>query len=388
MGWQIGLMGWQIGLMGWQMGRALLGLALRSDVYKHNTSSIGGQAAVPLAEKGNSMAMTITTTAPVRVADLGGWTDTWFAGEGRVCSVAVAPGARVELQLADSAGPVTLIVGSTGERYSFAAGEQPGRHPLLEAAVGALAPRAAATISVSSDVPPGSGLGTSAAVVVALLGALAAAAEMHLSPDELAAMAHGVETGLGLQSGVQDQWAAAWGGANDLSVRYPQVVRRPINLDDEVEAELSRRFVTVYLGHPHSSSTIHDEVITGLATNDPGPAMRRLRDAAAQGVGALAMGDLATYGEALIEHHEAVRSLHSGLISRAADAVVAVAKGCGATGWKANGAGGDGGSITVLGPSYELALGTLRQALSTMSGVQILDLLPTRHGVSSSVRAS
>ena len=38
------------------------------------------------------MARTVTATAPVRVCDLGGWTDTWFAGHGLVVNVAVAPG--------------------------------------------------------------------------------------------------------------------------------------------------------------------------------------------------------------------------------------------------------------------------------------------------------
>ena len=334
------------------------------------------------------MVTVITATAPVRVADIGGWTDTWFAGSGRVCNVAVAPGARVELRLGTAAGPVTIEVGSTGDRYSFAAGDRPGRHPLLEAAVAALPPRTEAAISVGASVPPGSGLGTSAAVVVALLTALAAGSGIRLSPDELAAMAHGVETGLGWQSGVQDQWAAAWGGINDLTVEYPNVARRALAIDREVAAELGRRLITVYLGRPHSSSTIHDEVITRLATSDPGPALRRLRDAAADGIGALALGDLARYGEALIEHHEAVRSLHPGLISTSTEAVIALATGCGAQGWKANGAGGDGGSLTLLGPAYPLALDTLRRALRTMSGVVILDLVPTMHGATASVEES
>jgi D-glycero-alpha-D-manno-heptose-7-phosphate kinase len=331
---------------------------------------------------------TIIATAPVRVADIGGWTDTWFAGSGRVCSVAVSPGARVELRLGAVAGPITLEVGSTGDRYSFAAGSRPGRHPLLEAAIAALPPRVEATISVGAFVPPGSGLGTSAAVVVALLAALAAGSDIRLSADELAAMAHGVETGLGWQSGVQDQWAAAWGGVSDLTVEYPHVTRRALTIDPDVAAELGRRLITVYLGRPHSSSTIHDEVITRLATSDPGPAMRRLRDAAADGIGALAIGDLGRYGEAMTDHHEAVRSLHAGLISRSTEAVIALATGCGAQGWKANGAGGDGGSVTLLGPAYPLALDTLRRALGTMSGVEILDLVPTMHGATASVEES
>ena len=47
------------------------------------------------------MARTVTATAPVRVCDLGGWTDTWFARRGLVVSIAVRPGATArELTLA------------------------------------------------------------------------------------------------------------------------------------------------------------------------------------------------------------------------------------------------------------------------------------------------
>ncbi len=327
------------------------------------------------------MPLTIIAVAPVRVADVGGWTDTWFAGRGRVCSIAVEPGARVELRETVAGGAITLLVGSTGERYSFAPGAGPGRHPLLEAAIATIPPRSGMTVSVGAEVPPGSGLGTSAAVVVALLGALAHASGVEIAPEELAAMAHGVETGIGRQSGVQDQWAAAWGGVNDLHVTYPGVVRRPVAIDDEVFADLRRRLVTVYLGRPHASSRLHEEVITGLATADPGPTLRRLREAAAHAVGALAIGELASYGEALIEHHEAMRRLHPALIPRAADAVVAVARGCGAVGWKSNGAGGDGGTITLVGPAYPPALRTLRETLGAMTGTRILELSPTGRGV-------
>jgi D-glycero-alpha-D-manno-heptose-7-phosphate kinase len=331
------------------------------------------------------MTTRIRTTAPVRVADLGGWTDTWFAGAGRVCSVAMEPGAFVDILLADAAGPITLIVGSTGERYSFTVGDQPGRHPLLEAAIAAMPIKSAATIEVGADVPPGSGLGTSAAVVVALLSGLAAARGMSLSPDELAAMAHGVETGLGLQSGVQDQWAAAFGGVNDLTVDYPNVFRREVAIDAETAGELSRRLMTVYLGTPHDSSQLHEEVITALAMSHPGNTFRRLREAAEDGARALALGDFSRYGAAIIDNHEAVRQLHPGLIGKQADMVIGLARACGALGWKINGAGGEGGSITLLGPQMPHALSALRQSLGLLSESRVLDLMYTPHGVRTTV---
>jgi D-glycero-alpha-D-manno-heptose-7-phosphate kinase len=327
------------------------------------------------------MTTRIRTTAPVRVADVGGWTDTWFAGSGRVCSIAVEPGAHVEICLAEAPGPITLNVGSTGEQYSFLAGDRPGRHPLLEAAIAALPLRTAATIDVGAEVPPGSGLGTSAAVGVALLAALAAAKGMDLSPAELAAMAHGVETGLGWQSGVQDQWAAAFGGVNELSVDYPNVSRRAVDIDATLAGELGRRLITVYLGQPHSSSELHEEVITAVAMAHPGRVFRRLREAAEDGARALVLGDLSRFGASMVESHEAVRQLHPGLIGERAEPAIAIARACGALGWKMNGAGGNGGTVTILGPELPYALDTMRQSLGLLHEARVLDVYYCPYGV-------
>src|SRR4051812_33221472 len=161
--------------------------------------------------------MRIAARAPVRVCDAGGWTDTWFARRGMVCSVAVEPGAHVVIDLDDAAGPLVLDVAVTGERYELPRdAPMAPRHPLLEAALASCAPPAdrGACISVGAAVPAGSGTGTSAAVVVALLAALHAARGEATERDALARDAHAIEIGCGLQSGVQDQFAAAHGGCN------------------------------------------------------------------------------------------------------------------------------------------------------------------------------
>ena len=64
--------------------------------------------------------------APVRVCDVGGWTDTWFGSPGQVCSIAVSPGVQVLAELVhqrgpagDGAGPVHLVAPDLGEDYRF-----------------------------------------------------------------------------------------------------------------------------------------------------------------------------------------------------------------------------------------------------------------------------
>jgi galactokinase len=73
-----------------------------------------------------------------------------------------------------------------------------------------------------------------------------------------------------------------------------------------------------------------------------------LRAAAVAGRGALLAGDLAALGTAMLDSTDAQERLHPELVSDTARAVFSVARRHGALGWKVNGAGGEGGSVTVL----------------------------------------
>ena len=206
----------------------------------------------------------VVVEAPVRVADVGGWTDTWFGAPGRVCNLAVGPGVTVEV-LAGGRPGVRLALPDFGDSYD--ATTLPGRHPLVEQAIASLIETVddppGLDVSVRSAVPPGASLGTSAAVVVAVLAGIEVALGRDLAPaDELAARAHRVETDrAGRESGVQDQWAAAGGGASLLAVGpYPDVRRTPIDVPSAAWDALADRIVTVALGG-HDSSAVHREVI-------------------------------------------------------------------------------------------------------------------------------
>ena len=250
----------------------------------------------------------LTAVAPVRVADLGGWTDTWFAGRGLVCSIAVWPGAEVRIAVEEAAGTGTIVLDAVdfGDRYDLVEGR--GRHPLLEACIDEVGVPAGLdlTVSVHSEIPAGASTGTSAAVSVALVSALTALRGATVVPEELAAAAHRVEAvRLGRQSGIQDQRSAAFGGINRIEMRaYPHDVGvRAVEVPDEVRWELEHRLVLVLLGRTHVSSAVHDQVIAGLEGASPDDAARLLdplREAAGAGAVALAAGDLEGYGAALV----------------------------------------------------------------------------------------
>jgi D-glycero-alpha-D-manno-heptose-7-phosphate kinase len=305
------------------------------------------------------MTKTITALAPVRTCDCGGWTDTWFARHGGVFHIAVNPGVRVDVRAEAAApgavSPVVMRAENYGDRYAFVPGTRPWvRHALLEAAVESVGvPQGLAVeIAVRSSLPPGASTGTSAAVCVALIGALRALRGASADADEIAAAAHAVEVDrLGQQSGLQDQIAAACGGINYIAIRdYPQRTRESLPVSDATRTALEQQLVLVYLGRTHRSSAIHEEVIRGLDL--PGSrgraALDDLRRAAGAARDAVVSGDLGALGAAMKANTEAQERLHPALVGSDARRVISAAAAQGAIGWKINGAGGEGGSVAIL----------------------------------------
>ena len=324
--------------------------------------------------------MHVVATTPVRIADCGGWTDTWFADRGAVCNIASGPGVRVEVSYDHSGSfAATLDLASLGIEYSYGA-VAPERNQLVEKAIAVHGPRSGAlSISIRSGVPAGCGTGTSASVAVALIGALRAACHEPFDAELVARLAHELETvHLGQQSGVQDQWAAALGGAQLLIIdRYPIVTARPLAVADATWATLQTDLITVWLGRPHDSSAIHSQVIAEFESGALLAKLEPLRRAANDAAEALERGDLHAYGAALVANNEAQRSLSGALIGHDAQRAIEIVHQCGALGWKVNGAGGNGGTLTVL---CSHSATTVVEALAA-HGYQTLPLVPTQHGL-------
>jgi D-glycero-alpha-D-manno-heptose-7-phosphate kinase len=295
----------------------------------------------------------IEVSVPVRICDIGGWTDTWFGEPGRILNIAVTPGVEVSIRTTVGADPVVLDVETFGARYSIVpTAPRVARHPLLEAAIDAFPPPrgTAVEVSVRSGTPAGCGTGTSAAVAVALLGGLAALHQQQPSARDIAYEAHRLEVDiLGGQSGIQDQLSAAFGGINYLEIEtYPEASVFPL----PTWPELDPRLTLVFLGRAHDSSAIHRQVIESVARRGS-EVFSQLRDAAVAAYDAVLRRDLDGFGEAMIANTEAQGSLHPGLVGMDARRVIELAAEGGALGWKVNGAGGDGGSVTILSASRE-----------------------------------
>lgn len=293
------------------------------------------------------------SSTPIRICDIGGWTDTHFAKYGAVVNIAIRPGVDVQAHLwEDGRGRRRVHALDYGDSFDLD-GDVPARHALLVAAIeeAGLPQGSSLELAVSAQVPPGSSTGTSAAVAVAVIGALDALCGRRRDALGTARRAHRLEVErLGRESGVQDQIASALGGVNHIVIGpYPNAFPSPVVLPLALRFELERRLLLVCLGSPHDSSALHEKVIASLvAEGERSRPLEDLRSASAAARAALEGGDLGAFGAAMVANTDAQARLHPELVGAGAAEVIAMARSHGALGWKVNGAGGDGGSVTVL----------------------------------------
>src|SRR5512142_833335 len=114
----------------------------------------------------------INSVAPIRICDNGGWTDTWFAGYGKIFNIGVYPYAEVQISVygdPEQGDRVIIHAENYGERYAVRPEIHWDKHPLLEAAIEYMhvPENLSFEVTIYSEAPSGASTGTSAAVTVA-----------------------------------------------------------------------------------------------------------------------------------------------------------------------------------------------------------------------------
>lgn len=237
----------------------------------------------------------ITASAPTRLDFVGGWTDVQpfcHTETGLVVSAAVAVYARVVVR----PGANAVI---HNDEFIQAACHCLGLHNVA--------------VELKCDAPPGSGLGGSGAVGVALVGALAAYAGKALQRREIAELAHQIEVeDLGIIGGKQDQYAAAFGGFLALKFQGDEVSIQPLALVLERVQELESHSIIIYTGQSRVSGSIHAHVQDAYRARNPDTleALATIRRVAREFRTALPHGSLDTLGELLNANWEAQKRLH------------------------------------------------------------------------------
>lgn len=238
-------------------------------------------------------------------------------------------------------------------------------------------------VRAHSDAPPGSGLGSSSTMVVALVTAFAEYFGLALGEYEIAQLAFDIERkDLCLSGGKQDQYAAAFGGFNFMEFYADdRVIVNPLRIKDWIWMELEASLVLYFTGVSRSSAKIIDEQSKNISQgrSDSLEAMHSLKQEAVQMKEALLRGDLSRFADVMQSGWNAKKQSAASISNPMIDELEALAFANGARAAKVSGAGGGGFMMFVCDPAERVRLvRTLSQA-----GGMVYDAHFTPNGASS-----
>ena len=301
----------------------------------------------------------LRASAPCRLDFAGGWTDVApYATErsGLVVNAAIEVRAFAELSLdrrryfLQSVDLDQTLELSHEELASY------GQLELLKAAVrrSGLGP---CGLRTWSEAPPGSGLGSSGALGVAMVAVLDRARGVSRAPEALAEEGFQLEAvEAGFPGGRQDQYAAAFGGFLRLTFDRGGAAAERLSLDPDFLAELAGCTVICYTGMSRVSSRTIERVMNAFSRRDRGvvAALDALVDLAEEMSEALRAADLARVGALLTGNWDRQLELDAEMRTEAMGRLEQAMRDAKVLGGKAAGAGA-GGSMFFIAPHRALA---------------------------------
>ena len=196
------------------------------------------------------------------------------------------------------------------------------------------------------DAPPGSGLGTSSTLVVAILGAFAEWLNLPLGEYDLAYLAYEIErVDLSMAGGKQDQYAATFGGVNFMEFyKDDKVIVNPLRIKPVYLHELAYNIVLYYTKTSRLSSKIIETQSRNVIDNreDSLEATHNVKQQAILMKEAVLKGNLDKIGEILDYGWQNKKKMAKGISNKTIDEIYELAIKNGATGGKISGAGGGG----------------------------------------------
>jgi D-glycero-alpha-D-manno-heptose-7-phosphate kinase len=200
-------------------------------------------------------------------------------------------------------------------------------------------------ILLHSDMPPGSGLGSSSAISVSLVGAARHLKKWPISGYETAELAYRIERQeLGIRGGKQDQYAATFGGFNFIEFFGDRVIVNPLRVSRDTVNELQYRLLLCFTGNTRRSDKIIEDQMHRYVSRqgDTASALDKTKELAMQMKNALLLDRIDEFGHLLDEAWEAKKAFTPQISNPTIDNMYNVAKTAGAIGGKLLGAGGGG----------------------------------------------
>jgi D-glycero-alpha-D-manno-heptose-7-phosphate kinase len=319
--------------------------------------------------------------APMRIGFFGGGTDVSpYAEEhgGKVLNCTIDK--YVRCMLKPNAEPGITIRSLDLEEVSRnVTGRWEGRLSLPQAVLDAMPEAQGVQVTMFSDVPPGSGLGSSSALVVSMLKVITAANDITIDPHTLAELAYRIErVDLGIPGGRQDQYAAVFGGMCVYHFGGPQVIVEPALTDPSALLELESCLLLGYIGDRRllTHHLVEDQV-RRLKEGDTLRYHDETKAFVGEAVRLLRGGKVAEFGRLLHDAWEVKKAFSPYIAPPVVEEIYATARRHGAWGGKITGAGG--GGFMVFACPFDRRL-ELERVLAA-AGVQMRPFSFTTQGV-------
>jgi len=222
-----------------------------------------------------------------------------------------------------------------------------GKLDLVKAAIKKLGGQESAgfDLFLHSDAPPGTGLGSSSAMMVALVGLLKEFKNMPLTEYEIAHLAYVIERKeLGIKGGLQDQYAATFGGFNFIEFSKDRVIVNPLKISQDAINELEHNLLLCYTGGTRLSARIIEDQVGRYERGEEETlqGLRQLKEITVEMKNALLQRRLNEFGELLHHAWQNKKKLSSKITSPDIEEMYEEARKAGAIGGKISGAGGGG----------------------------------------------
>ena len=235
---------------------------------------------------------------------------------------------------------------------------------------------------VHSDAPPGSGLGSSSTLVVAIIGAMSHWLNLPLTSYEISELAYKIEREeLGILGGLQDQYASTFGGFNFIEFNGRSTIVNPLRVHRETLNELWYNLILCYTGSIRLSAKIIKHQVDSYKRQEPDTinALEDLKKITLKLKDLLLVGNNDDFGALLHEAWMNKKKLDKNISNPMIDEMYSYARREGVLGGKILGAGG-GGYLLLYCPFDRKHI--VAKGLEKMGG-QVVDFNFEKYGLQS-----
>lgn len=248
-----------------------------------------------------------------------------------------------------------LIQGNTKYKFSYSMIDEVNNiedieHPVIKACLKFLEVDLPLEIHYDADLPGRSGIGSSSSFTVGLLHSLYTFLGKKVSKNKLAMDAVTIERDMLKENvGLQDQYAAAFGGLNNIVFSKNNISITP--LSESMRDIISEYLMLFYYPKPRMSSNIQASHVKNIKSNKK--TLDYMNQLSKEALVAINAQDINSFGRLLDESWSFKKSLTNDISSQEIDNIYSTAMKNGALGGKISGAGGGGFMYFLCKPELQ-----------------------------------